>query len=349
MSLDVETLIHRIVSGSYILNIDNNNYIIQSPDLELRSRARSIYNSIIEDNKFETDFWISDHQINTLLLFNGIWNDSMQKQLDDQIKLLEQSKIDLFLNYSNDKQRYQLKDNIISINSYINKLYEKKYAFNFLSLDFYAKTIENQFLVLNMVYYDNNEQVFDKDSEKIDSGLFSKLIEEIQKNSIDMTMMKTIVKSNQWRNYWTACKDNLIRQHLNKWTEEQITLVNLSKTYDSIREHPESPSEEIINDDDALDGWMIYQNNKIEKEKKKQKLEEKHGLNNKKGDEIFILTDSVEETKEIFNLNDPTNKAKINQIKKLANTTDTEVKWAEIPFVKQELQQQYQTLSNRKG
>lgn len=343
MNTDIDGLIHRIVSGYYYININNIEYLIKSPNLNTRSRARFVYRSIIEDNKFDIVNWIPDHQINALLVVNNIWNNTKDKELEEQHKLLEQTKVDLFLNYSNDKTRKTLKNNIINISKHINQLYAYKNYFNFLSLDFYAKTVENQFLVLNMVYIDDS-LAFSYNDNDIDSDLLMRITEQIQTYSIDMDMMKNIVKSYQWKQYWNASKDNIFSGPSYEWTEEQITLVNLSKTYDAIREHMESPTEEIIEDNDALDGWMIYQNRKIEKEKKKQKVEDKYGLNNKRADEIFILTDSVEETKEIFDLNDPQAKAKINQLKQIVKD-NKETKWQDIPFVKQELQQ----MSTRKG
>ncbi len=345
MNSDIDDLIHRIVSGYYHITIDNNVYTIKSPNLDIRSRAHFIYQSIIEDNKFDLTNWIPNDQINTLLLFNNIWNNDKQKELDAQYKLLDQTKIELFLNYSNDKKRKLFKETIISISQYISSLYNKKTYFDFLSLEFYARTIENQFIALNMVYL-KDRLLFSPNDDDIDSELYSRIIELIQKNIIDMDLMKTIVKSEKWKQYWSASKEHIFEGPSHRWTEDQLTIVNLSKTYDSIREHMESPPEEIIQDNDALDGWMIYQNRKVEKDKKKQAIEDKYGLNNKRGDEVFILTDSVEETKEIFALNDAQAKSRINQIKQISKE-GKEIKWQDVPFVKQELQQISNT--HRKG
>jgi hypothetical protein len=336
--VDIDGLIHRIVSGYYYITIKDIRYKIKSPNLKIRYRAHSIYNTIIENNKYNTNYWLSDNEIQSLLLFNNIWDNSKQKELDDQNKLLNQTKVNLFLDYSNEKKRKIYKETLIQINSHINNLYDQKYYFNFLSLDFYAKSIENQYIILNMVYRDNKKILVDQDMDDIDMDFFNGIIQEVQRNSIDMDTMKNIAKSQQWRNYWAAGKTKTLKGSSSSWTEEQLTLINLSQTYDSIREHMECPPEEIIQDNDALDGWMIHQNDKIEKEKKKQKIDDKYGLKNKKGDEVFILTDSVEETKEIFGLNTPENKHKINQIKEIGKQ-NKETKWIEVPFVQQELKQ----------
>jgi len=345
VNADIDGLIHRIVSGYYNITINNNVYTIKSPNLDIRSRAHFIYTSIIEDNKFDLTYWIPNNQIHTLLLFNNIWNDDKEKELKAQHNLLDETKIELFLNYSNDKKRKLFKETIGSISQYINTLYNQKTYFDFLSLEFYARTIENQLIALNMVYIEN-ELLFSSNDNDVDSELYARIIEEIHKNIIDMDLMKTIVKSEKWRQYWSASKEHIFEGPSHKWTEDQLTIVNLSKTYDAIREHMESPSEEIIQDNDALDGWMIHQNRKIEKDKKKQAIEDKYGLNNKRGDEVFILTDSVEETKEIFALNDPQAKFRLNQIKQISKE-GKETKWQDVPFVKQELQQMSNT--HRKG
>ena len=73
--------------------------------------------------------------------------------------------------------------------------------------------------------------------------------------------------------------------------------------YDNVYESSESPSEEVIDDDDLLDGWFIIQRKKQEKEKLQSEVA--NMTNNEKitnSEEVYIFTDSAEEAERINDL-----------------------------------------------
>jgi len=88
-------------------------------------------------------------------------------------------------------------------------------------------------------------------------------------------------------------------------TDEQKTLITWSSIYDNISEHPDCPPDYIINDDDVLDGWLIIQRRKREKDMNKQRAESL--ITNEKiknSAEIFLPAGNVEDMKKIASLND---------------------------------------------
>ena len=72
-----------------------------------------------------------------------------------------------------------------------------------------------------------------------------------------------------------------------------------SITYDNIQESLDCPGEDIINDDDALDGWFISQRRKREKEKSEKKWGDDKHIN---ATDVFIMSDE-EEAKDIYSIN----------------------------------------------
>jgi hypothetical protein len=80
--------------------------------------------------------------------------------------------------------------------------------------------------------------------------------------------------------------------------------------YDSVYEHPESPNDKIIEDDDCLDGWFIDQRRKNEKIKKENEINGMLG-NEKiaKAGEVFIVAGSREEADAIHGINSPQSEA----------------------------------------
>jgi hypothetical protein len=101
----------------------------------------------------------------------------------------------------------------------------------------------------------------------------------------------------------------------------------------------EAPSEDIINDDDALDGWILYQNDKNNKEKQKKQISEKFGLDKKRGDEVFIMTNDKKETKAIYSLNDPNTNRDIKNMIKITKEKG-EVDWTELPHVQKQIKEE---------
>ena len=55
-------------------------------------------------------------------------------------------------------------------------------------------------------------------------------------------------------------------------TKDQLSLSSYSTLYDNVYESHECPNEKIIDDDDCLDGWLIQQRRKSEKDRKQMKL-----------------------------------------------------------------------------
>jgi hypothetical protein len=337
VDLDIEDTIYRIINGYFYIIVNNINYKIVMPDIEIKYQAHCFYRSIIEDNKFNSS-WLNDNQIKQLLYNNKLWSDLKQIQFDELLKSLDQSKIQYFLNFNTESKKKEIKKLIDSINKQINEAYRTKHQFDYLSLESYAQTIKNQYLISKMVY--QNKELLFNNFEDLNISDLDPFILEISDKTLGNEEIKTVAHHELWRSYWGANKDFIFKNSVTEWTDEQRSLVNFSRTLDSIREHLEAPTEEVMCDHDALDGWILYQHDKIAKEKKKKHIEEKYGLNSKSGQEVFLMTNTQEETKEIFGLNDPSIRQDIQEMKKAVNSTDKNINWAELPHVKRQLQQQ---------
>ena len=120
--------------------------------------------------------------------------------------------------------------------------------------------------------------------------------------------------------------------------------------YDKIYEHPESPSEEIINDDDALDGWMIFNQEEIKKQKKEKGVDSMMSEKVRNSSEVFLMAgNDKEQAKDILDLNSKTGLQKI-KARFDATKDGNVVPDSELPDVRGEIQQQLRELSrNRNG
>ena len=345
MDKDPEYSIYRIMSGYYHINIEDVIYKVVLPDIKLKQRAQELYFSILESNKFDTSSWLVPSFIDNILKANDIWDDKKEKQLEDLYKLLESTKINLFLKYTNLQNRKSIKKDIVSIKNGLSSFLEQKHSLNHLTLEDYALSIKNQFIIANTIYFED-ARVFD-DIENMNIKFLEKIIREINKKSLGLDDIKYLCKHQIWKSYWDVAKENTFPMPASSWTEEQRLLISLSKTYDNIREHTECPSDIIIDDDDALDGWMLYQRDKISKEQRKADIEGRLGLNKQNGNEVFLMTSSQEEVKEILDLNSNETNADIREMIKVSNEKDG-IPWVELPHVKRQIQQEIREKNKRK-
>lgn len=308
------------------------------PDLLLKQRAHTIYLSTLDQYKYDTDYWISKNAVDNLLRIYGLWNDSKENEYKALNRAADLTKIELYLKFNDSRARENLRKKIREIENSLSEQYQKKHYFDHLTLEFYANSLKNQYIIMQSVFDMENNKIFGNNIDDIDTIFLEKILYEINNNTVGMDALKDLVKSELWKQYWSCLKENIFDKPAYELTDDQRSIINISKMYDSIREHHECPSDDIINDNDALDGWILHQRDKIEKEKKREEIENRTGIKNKRADEVFVFANSKEEVREIYDLNDAQTKQNIKQMKEIAKQKGS-VEWSELPHVKQKIQE----------
>jgi hypothetical protein len=129
---------------------------------------------------------------------------------------------------------------------------------------------------------------------------------------------RQIAKSPAWKMLWAAGKtESLFGKGAIYLTDEQLSVINWSRMYDSVYESAECPSEIVLDDDDLLDGWLITQSKKREAEKNQQ-LGNNKGSNKPGLQETFIPAETAEDAARIDSMNDPGARATKQQRVRLA-------------------------------
>jgi hypothetical protein len=343
---DIEKLIYRILLGYYYIFIDNIKYKITYPTLQLKYDSQILYDEIIENNKFDKRFLTQD-EIDLYLRIYNFWNKKKEEELEKTKKILDDLKIDLYLNYRNEKKKESIKSKIKAIDKSLEELYALKNTMSHLSIENYAMSIKNEYLIINTIYFKDKLFFKNTDTNNCDNKLLQSFIREIVEYTLDPSILRQVAKSDLWKSYANIC-DLKVDFNVN---DDYRHLIGLYKMFDNVRQHPECPTEDIINDDDALDGWFIYQHQKAEKEKKKNAILDKVGGNTKKAGEVFLLTDDVTERNDIYDLNDLNTRQNIKEIIAIGkNNPEAKVAWQDLGFVQRDLKQKVQEkISTRKG
>lgn len=335
---DIEKLTHRILSGKQIFYHDNVGYEFRKPSLSLRMKADVLYDQTYQENLYE-NFWLAE-DIENLTIEIGLISWDHQKYLTKLNKTLDSYKINLYKNFFDTQKRSRLRLNINNLRKDINKQYQLGHSLDYLSLEYFCENLKNEYIITNSLYFINSENLVFQEHKQYSE--FNTLMSYISSNVIDITTYKKIARNDYWRNYWSNNKYNIFDEPVKEWSEEQKTLVNLSAMYDRIFEHPDSPNEDIINDDDALDGWMLVQKEENTKQKKEKGVDNMLSGKIKNSSEIFLMAQDKTQADDILSLNTNESMSIIKQKVDTVISSKGPMRDAELPDVKQRIMEQIQ-------
>ena len=282
----VSLLIHRICSGKFFFTHNDVRFVYLQPKSDIKHEAELLYSIFIDENKY--DYIWSQENILKLLKYLNLWEEEDDNLIKDSEKKLEHLKLNLYENRLNKDKINFIRKEIVAQKNILNKLFNRKHALDYLTIEEAGNTFKNEIILTNNLYYvNNNEKVF-QNIQDTSYTEFSTISSYVANSFISIESYKKIARSDIWKNLWNSNKNNLFGLSAYELSDEQKTLVSISNMYDKIYEHPESPEDAVIEDDDMLDGWMLYQKNKAKQNKTQgtaQTLIDKH----KKAQEIFVV------------------------------------------------------------
>ena len=343
---DIEQLVHRILSKKQILSYGNDLLCLFTPSLDLELEADLIYTEAYESNLYND--YLLEEDLKHFLIATRILPVSYDKNVEQIEKNIEKLKIKLYKEFLESKKRKKNQKQLDSYKKQLAKQQMRFHSFDFLVLENYAQTNRYEFIIKNTLYYHKTDELYFDLNNDIEYIEFSGIIETIANNIISPEQYKEIARSEYWRNYYTNNKHNLLPYSARDYSSEQKTLINISAMYDRIFEHPEAPDQAIMENDDALDGWMLNQHEQNKREKKEK------GVNNiitdrmKNSQEIFLMSgDDKEQVQDILDLNDAQGLSKIKARTEIVQDGRT-VEENQLPDVQNDLRQKLRELSRKK-
>lgn len=330
----LELLLYRIISGKFYFFYKNETYELRQPSVDIKYDSEILYNKIIYEEKYNE--WLREDNLDRILITLGLWTMDTKTILKSLDKNIDDTKVKLYEQRASKKAVKDNKKKLNNTRNQVSRLLNAKSDIFSHTLEGYAASIKNEHVICNTLYKNNN-LVFDKGIKNDEHSytLFNNLVKEINEHVLDSYHFKLLARSDMWRMYWNANKDNVFPGSTSEWSFDQRTLVNVSRMYDNVHEHPECPEEEVIKDDDMLDGWMIFEKRKTQSKKKQERVD---NLNPKlkKAQEVFLMSKDKEEVSEVLSMNSLESQRKIKQrsahLDKVGQSTDVE-----LPDIKMDL------------
>ena len=332
-----EYFISRIRSGIYTIKINGLTLKIYQPTIEQEFEINQIFQESYAQ-AIEDDFMTEDQALQ-FMIYQGLWSEQDDEKIEGLKKDIERLKIEIYNARNNEKFKEQIRAYLRAGEKQLRKQSEKKAMF-------YTNTceglsiLEKSFAFLERCTYLNGS-LFDFESVNIEDVLNSYYSLILPENAI-----RELARNEPWRSLWALNSSNSFDLFSNKNRElspDQKSLLIWSKMYDNVGESLEAPSEDVINDDDMLDGWFIIQRKKREKQQAESELDST--IKNEKiknSSEVFVMAGSRKDAERINNMNDVGGKVvkqqRENLIKQKGAVTQNEFQDEKLKIASQSIQ-----------
>ena len=300
-----ERQINRIVSGALICPVNvggtPTSFLLKKPNRIDRYLADILY----EDTLYRAGFegMLTEEEAEDYLIRFGMWTSENNKMIEKLKKDIEEIKVGLFKAFFDSKKSRTVRKILENTRFALSKLEDNKHLFDYLTIKGYASMVKTHFILGTSLYDMAGKKVWPENNwDKDDRGILEKVLNYTNAQSISIKTFRELARTEPWHSYWKVNQNDLFGVPTVDWTEEQRTLSLFSIMYENTYQHPECPCEAVVEDDDALDGWMIDQRKKAEQDKKVKTAE--NTFQNLKGDEVYIPAKSNEDINKINDLND---------------------------------------------
>jgi hypothetical protein len=288
-----EKLLYRILSGKTIVKINDTRLVVHTPSLDLLYESYEIYEDFLNKSKI-----YSKEDLKTILIYKKVITLKDLDFLSKYNTILENFQKELFINFFEEDKAKSIRKNIKKLKEEqerLTLLLSKYDTYSKEGLANYAKSI---FLISKTTYKNNKLYNFSKIRPIQVLGKMSEV-------ALTPDIIRDLAKTSQWSNIWFSFKgSNIFLSGANCSIDQQL-LMMWSRMYDGIRESTDCPCEEIINDNDAIDGWMLIQKAKRLEESKNKDKANTGSFNSKinNANEVFILAQTKEDIDRINAMN----------------------------------------------
>jgi len=337
--MDKERLLLRIFTGVLRCQLCKADYSIQSPSLSVLIDADRIYERLLRSQTFN-EYWFKRKELEPLLrhlkLIEGNLDDIVEAQRESHDDL----KVEMYLNYTNPKVMKTLDKRMQLLNIKMSETFTTQHMFDHVTAEGYAEMMKEYYVLYWTLYDDDNkERVFSCNFECADYIFLDDVLHIVRQHTIIAEEMRELARTDPWRSYWSASKDNVFGKPAIALTEEQRLLIGYSRMYDNIFSSPECPPDEVVNNDYVLDGWMIHMNRERDKLRDEKGQTKTIGKKHVGAGEVFFPADSQIDLDKINKLNSVQSTI-VKKQRDIVLKNKGVLKEAELPDVKQNIQLQ---------
>jgi len=297
-----EFFVARIRSGITPISNSSHTVYVHTPNMLQNLEANRL--AIKAYNQAEDEGLMCEEEMNEWMIDHGLWSEEEEeamKGIEEDIKTLRK---EIYINRDNDRMRETIRRYIRAAEKGYAKMASKKAEYSQNTCEGIAISAKYKFII-EKCCTDEHGNSYDFSDMSVD---FVSL--EYQSSTLSERQLREIAREEPWRSTWSVYgkAENLLFNNKDReLTQDQKSILVWSTMYDNIQEHLECPSEEVIKDDDVLDGWFIIQKEKREQEKLEAEMSGE--LTNDKirnSHEVYMIADNDKRKQKIEKMNNST-------------------------------------------
>jgi hypothetical protein len=268
-------------------------------ELEIQERYVEAYREAQEEG------FLTKKELLDSLKERDLWTEEDEKKEEGLEKDIDRLKVELFQNKNKSDMVAQIRKYLKAGKEQLNKVLEKKFQHYEISCEGMASIEKVKKLVsISCFKQKDNGELELYDFEEISIDIVIKLF---GLQMLTETSLRELARSEPWRSTWLLRDSNAYNLFDNKdkqLTPDQRGLLTFSRMYDNVQESMDCPSDDVIEDDDMLDGWFILQKRQRDNDRAKSEIEQQTG-NSKisNSDEIFVMAHSKQDASKINSSN----------------------------------------------
>lgn len=339
--LDKENILYRVFSKIIIIDIAGSEYIVKAPSAILRYKAEIYKQKMIEQYKYDLPRLEFYDQYLVARQFIDI---DHEKKIKDMSNTIRRFKVELFQCGPLIEREKQIRKNLGMMKTKLNIYIGNMEGHRRPTIEYFAESLKNKYILINTIFDGGDNLVFNQ--KDLDIGLLNKVIEKVNEYDISGDQMREVAHTTPWVEYWRANKTNVFGIPAQEYSEEQKLLSSFSRMYDSVFESSDCPSDDIINDHDKLDGFLIFQS-----EKNKGDKQEEFTSIPERFEEVYITAGSQQEADSIYSANTAESKRIMRQrsqiLKNKEVATDLDFPDKKMDLLAQMSEQESQLMKRR--
>jgi hypothetical protein len=286
--------LNRIISGRQVFKLPNGKeFLYLYPTLEQIAQAEEYKADLEEELKFSG--FLTDAQTLSYLISLGVWDNLAEQMLEKLEHQIEDAKVAMYKYGRNKDTEKRLKK---ARKSY-NDLWRKRHALDANTKEGFVQSMGNQRLLMACTFL-SGKSILELD---IPAWEFNLYLNEYNKYSLDMRDIRIISKNDPWASIWSIGKEEAFKKPAVELSDEQRILINVSRMYDNAYQYHEPPPQDVIDDDDRFDGWLIYIKKENNRKRAQSSLDDSLPQKIAGSQEIFLTAENEEEAARIFELN----------------------------------------------
>ena len=332
------TILEELLSGCFYFTTKLGIYKVVSPTPEQKALGWYLAKSRCQSYSFDL---ISEEEATKKLDELGIWTYEDEGKLEISNKTIEDLKVDLYNAMFQLRQQESVRRRLKGIRTAIDESFNRKYYLMDKTFEFQRRLVAAQFLVGICTYDLKGNQMYKEDTFfNEDADLLQIAYSHFEKKIITEGEFREIARTSPWGGYYNFGAENVFGKPAAFLNDKQRTLIMFATMYSNARQSMDSPPDEVFEDDDMFDGWMLSERRKAEKDKEKKRADDHAGRMGKAG-EVFIMAENPEEATRVAGINDFGNKMRLrDKLREVRAAAGEEIEEQNLSDVQMDLRRQ---------